>query len=312
MENIDCPPVLFVIFNRPDLTRRVFKEIQIASPGKLFIAADGPRNDRIGEKELCSATRAITQDIDWECEVQTLFSDQNNGCKLAVSQAISWFFQHVEEGIILEDDCLPDQTFFRYCSELLTYYREDSQVMMISGDNFQRNFCGYDKSYYFSIYNHIWGWATWRRAWQKYDGSLETWPKIKDTNWLKDYLNNKVASDYWEERFERSYRGDIDSWAYPWAYSCWRNNGLIILPSVNLVNNIGFDHRGTHLKSPMIYRGDEQAESMRFPLQHDNSRDVNKIADRYTFITHYLKRKYSLFIPVYLILKLFNCFTKKT
>ena len=169
-------PILFLIFNRPDTTFKVFEEIRKIKPAKLYIAADGPRPNVIGEEEKCTASRNIIKQVDWDCDVKTLFREKNLGCKIAVSSAISWFFENVEEGIILEDDTFPTQSFFWFCQELLDFYRNDSRIMHISGNNFQLGKIRGEGSYYFSKYNHIWGWATWKRAWRFYDVSLNTFP----------------------------------------------------------------------------------------------------------------------------------------
>src|SRR5512139_3287315 len=168
-------PVAFIIFNRPDTAERVFAEIAKARPPKLLVVADGPRANRSGEAEKCAATRAIIDRVDWDCEVLTNFSDTNLGCKNRVSSGIDWVFEQVPEAIILEDDCLPHPTFFRFCEELLERYRDDERIGMISGDNFQLGQKRTDASYYFSRYNHIWGWASWRRAWRHYDREASAW-----------------------------------------------------------------------------------------------------------------------------------------
>ena len=233
-------PVLFLIFNRPDTTRRVFEAIRTAQPQKLFIAADGPRLNVESDYEQCTATRSIAMNVDWECEVYTLFRDTNLGCKAAVSSAIDWFFEHVEEGIILEDDCLPDQTFFRFCDELLDKYRHDTRIGMISGDNFlfgQRNIEG---SYYFSRYTHIWGWATWRRAWQKYDVSLSGWPKFREQKLLRHVLDNDEEVEYWTAIFDNTYLGHINTWDYQLMFSSWANGFVNIIPNSNMVQNDGY------------------------------------------------------------------------
>jgi hypothetical protein len=171
-------PVLFLIFNRPNTTEQVFEAIAKAKPRCLFVAADGPRTDKEGEAEKCQAVRDIIKRVDWDCEVKTLFREQNLGCKEAVSSAITWFFEQVEEGIILEDDCLPSDSFFSFCAELLEKYRDDKRIMMISGDNFQDGIQRGDASYYFSSVPWIWGWATWRRAWRLYDREMQTFPSF--------------------------------------------------------------------------------------------------------------------------------------
>ena len=179
MNNLKTP-ILFLIFNRLDTTRRVFEEIRKQKPRQLFVASDGPRVNKDGEREIVEKTRKLVLDnIDWECEVKTLFRGENLGCKIAVSSAIDWFFENIEEGIILEDDCLPAQSFFGYCEELLEKFREDGRISVISGDNFQFGWRNTSDSYYFSKNCHIWGWATWRRAWERYDVEMKTYPNFK-------------------------------------------------------------------------------------------------------------------------------------
>ena len=171
-------PVAFLIFNRPDTTARVFEAIRQAKPPKLLVVADGPRPDRPDDVEKCKAARAIIDRVDWACEVLTNYSDLNLGCGKRPATGITWVFEQVEEAIIFEDDCLPHPSFFRFCEELLNYYRHDERIMVISGNNFQFGRNRTDDSYYFSRYNHIWGWASWRRAWEYFDYDLKLWPKI--------------------------------------------------------------------------------------------------------------------------------------
>lgn len=278
-------PVLFLVFNRPDTTKLVLEAIRQARPSQLFVAADGPREGKSGEAEKCADARRIVYDgIDWDCEVKTLFRDRNLGCKVAVSHAIDWFFEHTGEGIILEDDCLPHPTFFRFCEELLDRYRDDKRIAQISGDNFQFGKKRTEYSYYFSRYSHIWGWASWRRAWKNYDVDMKSWPEIRDNGWLQDWLGNKKLIQYWMRIFERAYQGELDTWDYQWTFTCWVQKRLTILPNVNLVSNIGFNVDATHTS----YKNDKSAnipvEAMEFPLRHPPfmSRDVrsDKLTDK--------------------------------
>lgn len=241
-------PVLFLIFNRPDTTQKVFNEIKQAKPKQLFIAADGPRHDSEDEIEKCQKAREIISSVDWDCEVKTLFRNKNLGCKIAVSSAIDWFFENVEEGIILEDDCLPVQSFFWFCEELLEYYRDDTRIMMISGNNFQFGKAIGEGSYYFSKYTHIWGWATWKRAWRHFDVSMKSFEKFKTEKQINNIFNIKQQKNYWLRIFQITYDNNIDSWAYVWTYTCLVNNGLCVIPNVNLVSNIGFNKEALHTK----------------------------------------------------------------
>jgi hypothetical protein len=247
--NQTITPVLFILFNRPDKARRVFEAIRKARPKKLFIAADGPRHEKPGEKELCEKTRMIVNDIDWDCEVRTLFQDRNLGILHGPHSAIDWFFDNVEEGIILEDDCVPDQSFFRFCDVLLDKYRNDNRVMQISGNNFQSGIKRGNGSYYFSKFNHLWGWASWRRAWKLNDIKMTTFPEFKSSERIKDVWDNKKAQRHWLRTLERMYNHELHTWDYPWLYTFWSNSGLCILPNENLVTNIGFGDDATHTKS---------------------------------------------------------------
>lgn len=276
-------PILLVVFNRPDTTRPVFDAIRKIKPKYLFIAADGPRKTREDDTEKCRRVKEIFSDIDWPCEVKTLFHEQNLGCKTAESSAFDWFFEHVDMGIILEDDCLPDQTFFRYCAELLEKYKDNEQVMHISGNNFQRGNSRFkcNESYYFSTLPNSWGWATWRRAWQKYDVDIKRWPKLRDSKKLERAFNNHGGYEYWSKVWDQYYRGEIDSWDGQWVLSCAENGGLCINPSFNLVTNIGWGEDATHCK---IENSNAKLEtvSMTFPLKHPAKINVYKDADNYT------------------------------
>lgn len=261
------PPVLFIIFNRPDLTQRVFERIRQAQPAQLFIAADGPRPDVPTDEELCAQARQVVEQDDWKCEVHTLFRDTNLGCKQAVSSAIDWFFEHVEAGIILEDDCLPSISFFQFCSSLLDKYRDDERIMMISGNNYLHESCKSQYSYYFSRYTHIWGWATWKRAWRFFDAKMVLWPEIRDNGWLENIYDSLNEAAHRKKAFEGVFSGVIDSWGYAWSFACLIQNGLVIRPQKNLVSNIGFGPDSTHTKQHN-FRANYPRHKMTFPLKH--------------------------------------------
>lgn len=275
-------PVAFIIFNRLDTTRRVFAEIAKARPSKLLVIADGPRTNRPGEAEKCAQTRAVIDGVDWDCEVLTNFSEVNLGCKRRVSSGIDWVFEQVEEAIILEDDCLPDPTFFRFCQELLERYRHDQRIGMISGDNFQLGNRRNDDSYYFSKYVHIWGWASWRDRWaNSYDVAMSRWPGIRDEAWLTDMVGNAREALFWHKIFERVYRGEIDTWDYQWVFANWVEGRMTILPAVNMISNIGFDANATHTT------GDSELANLArcpigFPLKHPPGVFKNVQADRFS------------------------------
>ena len=274
-------PILFLIFNRPEPTFKVFEIIRSIKPMNFFIAADGPRTNKIEETRRCEEARSIISQIDWDCQLKTIFRKKNLGCKSAVSSAITWFFEHVEEGIILEDDCLPDLSFFGFCQELLNYYRHDERIMMISGDNFQRGQIRGEGSYYFSKYCHIWGWATWRRAWKNYDVSMTSYPLFRSSNQIENVFENTDEQRYWLECFDRTFRGEIDTWDYQWVYTIFKNSGLSVIPNTNLVKNIGFDSRATHTSNRFEQLNEMQSFSIE-EITHPTFILPQKEAELYT------------------------------
>ena len=278
---MECPPILFLIFNRPDLTRQVFARIRAAQPSQLYVAADGPRANRPYETNLCAETRAILDLVDWPCEIHTLLRDENVGCRVAISSGITWFFEHVEEGIILEDDCVPDPTFFRYCAELLAHYRHDERIMMISGTNFDPRNHANRASYYFSANLHIWGWATWRRAWQYYEGTLAGWPALRASSWLENWHHSANVARHWTAQFDMMHDHPIDTWDIQWVYSVWLQHGLAIQPYRNLISNIGFDARATHTSDEAAREANLPTSPLSFPLVHPTGVVRNHATERY-------------------------------
>ena len=240
-------PILFLVFNRPDTTVRVFEQIRKIKPAYLYVAADGPRESKPVEKDICDKVRSVVlSQIDWKCEIKTLFRDENLGCGKAVSEAITWFFENVEEGIILEDDCLPDLSFFHYCEVMLNRYRDNKTVMHVGGDNFQFGRRRGKGDYYFSTLGHVWGWATWRRAWIKYQFDVSKAEPIKEQSYKHAFNNNTLFIDYYKDIFCKIANQSIDTWDYQWMYTLIKNDALSICPNVNLVQNIGFGKDATH------------------------------------------------------------------
>lgn len=238
-------PILLIIFNRLETTKQVFSQISKVKPKQLFIAADGPRISKNGESEICEETRNwVKSNINWDCEVKTLFREQNLGCGLAVSGAINWFFDNVDMGIVLEDDCMPSNSFFQYCKENLFRYKNNESVMHIAGYN-PLNKIKSKYSYTFTNIQHCWGWASWKRAWKKYKFNI-----ILDKNiYLNSYFNNKHVNEYWSRVFKEIESHLIDTWDYQWTYCILLNQGLCLLPTQNLISNIGFAS-GTHFNDP--------------------------------------------------------------
>jgi hypothetical protein len=261
-------PVAFIIFKRPEETQRVFAEIRKVKPSKLLVVADGPRPDRPGEDLQCAAARAIIEQVDWECEVLRNYAETNLGCRDRVSSGLNWVFDTVEEAIIIEDDCLPDSTFFYFAEELLERYRYDERIMSISGQNVQFGKQRTDYSYYFSRYTHCWSWATWRRAWKHYDLEMKLWPKIRDGNFLMDILGDAHAAKIWTKTCQLCYEGTLDTWDFQWTFASFIQNGLNILSNVNLAANIGHGTGGTHTDDLNSPYNNMSVEPIAFPLKH--------------------------------------------
>jgi len=273
-------PVAFIIFNRPDTTERVFDEIARARPPKLLVVGDGPRASREGEAAKVAATRAIINRVDWPCEVLTNFSEVNIGCKVRVSSGLDWVFEQVSEAIILEDDCLPHPTFFRFRQELLEHYRDDQRIGMISGDNFQFGHTINDDSYYFSNINHIWGWASWRSRWQHdYDVDLKHWPKIRDEKRFNDWYSHKAYQDIFAETLEKVYQGKIDTWDYQWQFASRLNGRISVMPNINLISNIGFGVEATHTTGQSEF-SNLPIMQINFPLKHPEAIFASKTLDK--------------------------------
>ncbi len=266
MEKRFNTPILFLIFNRPDTTEQVFQQIRKMKPSRLYVAADGPRLNKPNEKDLCDKTRDIIKGVDWDCQLKTLFRNENLGCKNAVSKAIGWFFDNEEEGIIIEDDCLPNDDFFYFCETMLERYRNDDRIATIGGDNSSKAIgSNPDYDFTFSKYPLIWGWATWRRAWKDYDPNIEKWLQIKKSSLLKNVLNNQALVDHWYNIFDKMYNKEIDTWDYQLTFSCLINNRLSVVSKKNLIKNIGFRSDATHTVGESD-RANIETEKISFPL----------------------------------------------
>lgn len=273
-------PILFMIFNRPESEKKVFEQIRKMRPKYLYVAADGPRNNRKDDIENCKLAKdIIDKGVDWDCKVKKLYRKNNFGCKLAVSSAIDWFFENVEEGIILEDDCLPNLSFFKYCEVLLNKYRNEERVMHITGGCYIEEKIkkeNYNKSYYFSKNVHVWGWATWRRAWKNYDISMKKWNKNQESKYLSNMFEDYYYKNVWKNIDK------INTWDYQWLNSVVVNNGLAIISSVNLIKNIGLKE-GTHVGSGNNVHNQDVAGKMYFPLVFPKKIVWNKNFDKYFF-----------------------------
>jgi hypothetical protein len=238
--------VLFVIFNRPDTTSKVFNQIRAAKPKRLYIAADAPRTDFPGDELLCKQARAVVNAVDWECEVKTLFREENVGCRGGVSSAAAWFFNHEEEGIILEDDCLPANSFFKFCDTLLEKYRYDTRIRHITGCNLQQGRRWGVGTYYFSKLTHVWGWASWKRVWNDYDKYLSKYDDVEVKKQLGNIFEDPLVVECWAHIFDEVKAGEINAWGYQLDFANFFNNGLTIIPNDNLISNIGFGANAVH------------------------------------------------------------------
>lgn len=280
-------PVAFFIFRRPETTARVFATIRQVQPPKLLVVADGANPDRPGEVELCDRTKAIINQVDWDCEILTNYAPQNMGCRARVSSGLDWVFNNVEEAIILEDDCLPDLSFYPFAEELLNRYRYDTRIFSITGQNVQVGQQRGDYSYYFSRYNHCWTWASWRRAWQHYDLEMKLWPEVRDRHLLADILGDPQTVKVWEQTFQICYEGKINTWDFQWSFANFIHHSLNIVSQKNLVTNIGFGAGGTNTFDSDSSYSNMATTAVEFPLTHPSLmvRDVQ--ADKFTQDTLY-------------------------
>lgn len=289
-------PILFLIFNRPDLTNLVWKEIAALKPTKLYIAADGPRNSK--EEKICKETRLITENIDWECEVNRLYRNTNLGCKEAVSSAITWFFDNVEAGVILEDDCLPNYSFFSFCREMLDYYHNDLSVGHINGSNhLEKGFDVGNDSFYFSKYAHVWGWATWARVWKYYSIF-----NMSEKYTFSTFFNSFMERVYWWDKFRQTRREKINTWDYQWTYTLWAMGFKTITPSKNTIVNIGINNKATH-SSIFNYRVKRYVDKKREDITemiYPINKEINIDADKSIYARLYNR----FFISnIYIVLK---------
>ncbi len=265
-------PVLLIVFNRPDNTRQVFNRIKEAQPPRLYIAADGPRKNRKDDETNCSECRNIVQEIDWPCEVHTLFREKNLGCARGVSEGITWAFENEDRLIILEDDCVPQLTFFSFCDEMLERYKDDTRVWQVCGRSHHSDMDFFNHSdYIFSRFSHIWGWATWKRCWEQYDLYMNDFPQFREMGGLLNTAQAKWIGKRENELFEKVYKEiksvDVyNTWDYQWGYIKNKNNGLGIVPCQNLILNIGVDGAHTSGRSGDTLPLGDMPTKLRHPL----------------------------------------------
>lgn len=262
-------PVAIIIFNRAHTAERVFERIAAAKPKKLLVIADGPRPDHPDDEQQCAAARAVVDRIDWDCEVMKNFSEKNLGCGQRPASGITWIFENVDRAVILEDDCVPHPSFFRFCEEMLDRYQADERIMHISGRSVFPETPQAKYSYYFSRSLSGWGWATWARAWKYYDINIPIWPELRGTRWLEDTLGDPRAVKFFNNIFNHAFahQGNLSYWDQQWNFTCWSQNGLGIRPYANLVEYIGFED-ATHRFWGRKQFLDFPVSEMAFPLKH--------------------------------------------
>ena len=277
------PAVLLIVFNRPEVARGLLECMRACRPAQLFIAADGPRPQHETDAQRCEETRRVFDGVDWPCEVKTLHQDANLGLKAGVIAAIDWFFEHVDRGIILEDDCHPVPEFLDFAGEILERYADEPEVMHVSGCNMRPDQTFSPESYFFAEVGHIWGWATWRRAWALYDVDMRAWPAIRHTCSLTSPPLRRALG----RKFASAYAGRKASWSRIWYYTVMRHRGLAVIPAVNFVRNVGFGEDATHTNSDRSHplRVEPQGE-LTFPLTHPTDRAPNKAYERHLLHFH--------------------------
>lgn len=278
-------PVCLIVFRRPYHTKKLLDALAVVRPRRLFVVADGPRPDHDGDLRACAETRRLIDDIDWPCDVQKNYSDSNLGCGIRPSSGISWLFEHVNEAVILEDDCIPDPTFFPFCEELLSRYRDDPRVMQICGSTYHRKELPTPCSYFFSESPGCWGWATWRRAWRHYDAGVGSWPSARADGLLEKAMGRSPLVDEYANALDHAHAtgGVCGYWDYQWGLACILNSGLSIYPKYNLISNVGFGNDATHTRDIHSSTACIPLQPMPFPLIHPREVAVDwKMKEYYT------------------------------
>lgn len=266
--NVFLTPVALIIFNRPDKVKQSLENLRLIKPQKLFVIADGPRTGNVDDFSRCSIAQEYIETVDWNCEVHKNYSKKNLGCARRVSSGLDWVFEKTEKAIILEDDCIPDPSFFQFSEELLERYQDNERIFSISGSGLSLGLETSHYDYYFSQYSSSWGWATWRRAWKHFDFDMVCWEVAKKEKFLQKFFGNEKHANSWEKTFDYVLKGEkIDSWAFRWTFTCWLHNALHVKPYKNLVSNVGFGPDATHTTGLKKYEK-QSTESLLFPLDH--------------------------------------------
>lgn len=282
--------VLMLTYNRVNLLKKSLSSVLKVQPKKIYIFNDGPKDDYHDIKKVYKV-RKLIENIKTNSVIIKNFNKYNLGCKKANLKAINWFFRKEKEGIIIEDDCIASKEFFFFTSKMLKKYRDNKKIFCVSGSNFQSSKLS-NESYYFSKHNHCWGWATWKDRWKLNDEKISFWPKFKKSKEWDKFHKNDIEKKYWDKIFNNVFKNKIDSWAYPWTLSVWRQKGLTITPNVNLVKNIGFGQQSTHslfLQKPLKYLNNKKFS---LKIIHPKKITINNKADFYVFKNHFKGHNY--------------------
>lgn len=294
-ERLGTPVALF-IYNRPSKTERVLDQISTAEPQRLLVVSDGPQSQDASDIKRCERTREVVRDgVDWKCDVAWNTTDTNMGLKHRFVTGLRWIFQREHEAIILEDDCVPNESFFNFCSVILDEYRDDERIMDVSGSNHLGEWKPDSKDYHFSMQGGIWGWATWRRSWELYDPEMKLWRNDEIRQRLRDVIADNDQADYLEYIYDKAYSGEIETWDYPWGFARQINSALSVVPSKNLVTNIGFGEDATNTSAEGGPMSNIPRQELSFPIEHPKCVAVDREFDRRFHQLRPMSRRYKLF-----------------
>tara|TARA_A100001388_G_scaffold274668_1_gene258691 strand:+ start:226 stop:1173 length:948 start_codon:yes stop_codon:yes gene_type:complete len=278
-------PILILVYNRSKYLDRLISILRNIKAKNIYVSFDGPKKNQF-DIIKCNNVKKEIEKINWKCHISKNYLKVNNGCKKGVSKGLKWFFSNVDRGIILEDDCQPNSDFFIFLEWALNKYKKNNKIGGITGNNFLKNKIHIKETYYYSKYAHCWGWATWKRTWLKYDKNIKFWKDFKSSKLWNKYIDNEIEKKYWEKIFNNVKNNSLDSWAYPWMLSIWRNNQMIITPKKNLVLNLGFSLEATHTNST-FHDFNYQSFKLKKPYSSPSEMEINKVADNFVFKNHY-------------------------
>lgn len=289
-------PVVFFVFKRPHTTQRVFNVIRQLKPKNLFVVADGPRIGNHYDYQKCKEVRKIIENVDWDCQILKNYSEINMGLKKRFSSGLDWVFSNVEKAIILEDDCLPDPSFFQFCEEMLDLYEYDKRVFSITGHNHLGAWKTKRQDYHFSYYFNCWGWATWKRVWELYDVDMKAWMETEVKERVRDVIADERQFVNRAKLLDLTCAGKVDTWDYQFFFLCLMQSGFTITPSTNLISNIGFGEDATNTKNRNDNRIENKINSLTFPIRHPLSITVDREYDYRRYKKVWAKRQWKQLI----------------